>query len=63
MTRYFFYKCTVAPDKYDYYDHSFGVAGYRTQQARKGFILYGTINEVDEFINSRQARTAERRFR
>ena len=61
---YYFYKATIEPkDGCAYYDHSNGVAGYHYPQSGKRFITYGTLEDIDRFLNERQARTAERRYR
>jgi len=54
MTKYYFYKATIAPESYDYYDHSAGVVGYVRKQKRKGFIIQGTSKELNDVLASRK---------
>jgi len=54
MTKYYFYKATIEPtDGHAYYDHSNGIAGYHTPQARRGFITFGTLGYLDEIMAQR----------
>lgn len=49
----YFYRKTIPPNVYDYYDYNKGIAGYKNKQDKGDLLMYGTFEDLQTFLDKR----------
>ena len=61
--RLYFYKKTIAPDNYDYYDYGVGIVGFKKQQTEMGVCYFsGTIEEMEAHFKEFKSKQPKRGY-
>lgn len=59
----YFYKKTIAPDNYDFYNHSTGVVGFKELQSEMGECIFsGTIEEMEVHYKGQKEKQPKRGY-
>lgn len=52
----YFYKRSIPPAEYDYYNHSKGIVGY-SEPINQPELFEGTVDELDAYLNDNKLMT------
>lgn len=61
MNQLFFYKRTLRPADCTYYHHQLGIAGMKEPDNKKELLLYGTLEDLENYLKNRERPSRDRR--
>ena len=64
INQMYFYKKTIAPDNYDFYNHSTGVVGFKKLQTKMGECIFsGTVEEMEAHYKEQKEKQPKRGYK